>query len=209
MRVEISLGLLFPCALKGLPSGRHVRLDFKRSRHGRHCTIASATAGTYHRQHRKFTNYVRACHIQVWRTQGCSGSEAERMESRMDMTETRVDKLEEVGRGGGTRHHQHRLTDLNLDHIHRQDDRRIEVIANGLPIWGGAQLAVDTTIVSTPAIRRHRLDRNPTQKGTHIPRAHAQPTMSIRRPWHRNRGKMEQPTQNSTLPAPSCRSMGK
>ena len=26
------------------------------------------------------------------------------------------------------------LTDLNLDHIHRQDDRRIEVIANGLPI---------------------------------------------------------------------------
>ena len=40
------------------------------------------------------------------------------------------------------------LTDLNLDHIHRQDDRRIEVIANGLPIWGGAQLAVDTTIVS-------------------------------------------------------------
>ena len=25
------------------------------------------------------------------------------------------------------------LTDLNLDHIHRQDDRRIEVIANGLP----------------------------------------------------------------------------
>ena len=27
MRVEISLGLLFPCALKGLPSGRQVRLD--------------------------------------------------------------------------------------------------------------------------------------------------------------------------------------
>ena len=31
----------------------------------------------------------------------------------------------------------------------RQDDRRIEVIANGLPLWGGAQLAVDTTLVST------------------------------------------------------------
>ena len=29
------------------------------------------------------------------------------------------------------------LTDLNLDHIHRQHDRRIEVIANRLPIWGG------------------------------------------------------------------------
>ena len=27
MRVEISLGLLFPCALKGLPSGNQVRLD--------------------------------------------------------------------------------------------------------------------------------------------------------------------------------------
>ena len=28
------------------------------------------------------------------------------------------------------------------------DDRRIEVIANGLPLWGGMQLAVDTTLVS-------------------------------------------------------------
>ena len=30
-----------------------------------------------------------------------------------------------------------RLSDLNLDHINRHDDRRIEVIANGLPLWGG------------------------------------------------------------------------
>ena len=30
----------------------------------------------------------------------------------------------------------------------RQDDRRIEVIANGLPFWGGVQVAVDTTLVS-------------------------------------------------------------
>ena len=44
---------------------------FKRSHHGRHCTTASATAGTHHRQHRKFTNYVWASHIQVCRTQGC------------------------------------------------------------------------------------------------------------------------------------------
>ena len=29
-----------------------------------------------------------------------------------------------------------------------QSERRIEVIANGLPLWGGAQLAVDTTLVS-------------------------------------------------------------
>ena len=39
------------------------------------------------------------------------------------------------------------LRDLNLV-VHNQDDRRIEVIANGLPLWGGAQLAVDTTLVS-------------------------------------------------------------
>ena len=41
-----------------------------------------------------------------------------------------------------------RLSDLNLDHINRHDDRRIEVITNGLPLWGGARLAVDTTVVS-------------------------------------------------------------
>ena len=35
--------------------------------------------------------------------------------------------------------------------------RRIEVIANGLPLWGGAQLAVDTTLVSP------RCCRPPTQ----------------------------------------------
>ena len=32
--------------------------------------------------------------------------------------------------------------------VDRQDDRRLEVIANGLPLWGGVQLAVDTTLVS-------------------------------------------------------------
>ena len=32
--------------------------------------------------------------------------------------------------------------------VQRQDERRIEVIANGLPLWSGAQLAVDTTLVS-------------------------------------------------------------
>ena len=41
-----------------------------------------------------------------------------------------------------------RLVDLNLEHLDRQDDRRIEVIANGLPLRGGNQLAVDTTLVS-------------------------------------------------------------
>ena len=37
--------------------------------------------------------------------------------------------------------------DLNVVPV-RQDERRIEVIANGLPLWGGVQLAVDTTLVS-------------------------------------------------------------
>ena len=41
-----------------------------------------------------------------------------------------------------------RVTDLNLAQVTRQDDRRIEVIANGLNLWGGAQLAIDTTLVS-------------------------------------------------------------
>ena len=40
-----------------------------------------------------------------------------------------------------------RISDLNLDHINRHDARRIEVIANGLPLCGGAQFGVDTTLV--------------------------------------------------------------
>ena len=39
-----------------------------------------------------------------------------------------------------------RLRDLNVDAA-RQDERRIEVIANGLALWGGAQVAVDTMLV--------------------------------------------------------------
>ena len=42
------------------------------------------------------------------------------------------------------------LPDLNVV-VDRQDDRRLEVIANGLPLWGGVQLAVDTTLVSPHA----------------------------------------------------------
>ena len=39
------------------------------------------------------------------------------------------------------------VRDLNVA-VSRFDDRRVEVIANGLPLWNGAQLAVDATIVS-------------------------------------------------------------
>ena len=40
------------------------------------------------------------------------------------------------------------LADLNIHTLSRIDDRRIEVIANGSPMWGGSQLAVDTTLIS-------------------------------------------------------------
>eukprot|EP00434_Breviolum_minutum_P030727 symbB.v1.2.027175.t1/scaffold2760.1/size95945/7 len=40
-----------------------------------------------------------------------------------------------------------RVADLNVQHVQRIDDRRIEVIANGLALWGGAQLAVATRLV--------------------------------------------------------------
>ena len=51
------------------------------------------------------------------------------------------------------------VRDLNVGSV-PGDDRRIEVIANGLPLWGGMQLAVDTTLVSalssTGAPRRYQ-----------------------------------------------------
>ena len=52
------------------------------------------------------------------------------------------------------------MRDLNAP-VDRLDDRRIEVIANGLLLWNGAQLAVDTTIVSPltrDAVPRSRHD---------------------------------------------------
>ena len=39
------------------------------------------------------------------------------------------------------------LRDLNVD-VPATDGRRIEVVANGLPLWRGAQIAVDTPLVS-------------------------------------------------------------
>ena len=40
------------------------------------------------------------------------------------------------------------LRDLNLEGLDDEDGRRIEVIATGLPLFGGTQLAVDATLVS-------------------------------------------------------------
>jgi hypothetical protein len=39
------------------------------------------------------------------------------------------------------------LRDMNVD-VPVSDNRQIEVVANGLPLWGGAQVAVETTLVS-------------------------------------------------------------
>ena len=40
------------------------------------------------------------------------------------------------------------LRDMNLDGIAADDGRRLEVVANGLPLYHGKQLAIDATIVS-------------------------------------------------------------
>ena len=41
-----------------------------------------------------------------------------------------------------------KLRDMILSDIRSRDTRNVEVVANGLPLWGGAQLVVDTTLVS-------------------------------------------------------------
>ena len=59
-----------------------------------------------------------------------------------------------------------RIIDLNIDHVDTQDDRRIKVIANGLPLWGRAQLAVDTTLVSPLTRAGHPRMRGGQYRGT-------------------------------------------
>ena len=49
---------------------------------------------------------------------------------------------------GSQSHHKHPTCRPQHPEPVRVDDRRIEVIPNGLPMWGGSQLAVDTTLVS-------------------------------------------------------------
>ena len=40
------------------------------------------------------------------------------------------------------------VRDLDLEHLQGPAGRRLEVVADGLPLFGGAQLAIDTTLVS-------------------------------------------------------------
>ena len=41
------------------------------------------------------------------------------------------------------------VRDLDLAVPHAHDTRRLEVVADGLPLFGGSQFAIDTTLVST------------------------------------------------------------
>ena len=63
------------------------------------------------------------------------------------------------------------LRDLNLGVANVTDGRRLEVIANGLPLFKGAQLAIDTTIVCP--VRRDGTPhaRTPTKDGISLEKA--------------------------------------
>ena len=80
---------------------------------------------------------------------------------------------------------------LEFPDVARQDERRIEVIANGLALWGGSQLAVDTTLVSpltsAGGPRRAKCSANlgstPTLSSGSLPDASAsRPRSRARRP---------------------------
>ena len=68
--------------------------------------------------------------------------------------------------------------DLVLPQVAAGDGRRLEVVVDGLPLFGGAQLAVDTTLVCAL-----RTDGQPTTRaavesqktqGSHVPRTRRQ-----------------------------------
>ena len=72
------------------------------------------------------------------------------------------------------------VRDMDLAEHTRLDCRRLEVVADGLPLFGGVQLAIDTTMVS-PLHRDGRSRRGtaqqngkalggPTSKGMDVPR---------------------------------------
>ena len=84
------------------------------------------------------------------------------------------------------------LRDPNLV-VERQDDRSIEVIASGLQLWGGAQLAVDTTLVSAlysagqpqrSTNNRRGLAPCPSGEGANLPRVALVSALPSSRPWH-------------------------
>ena len=74
------------------------------------------------------------------------------------------------------------VRDMDLEGVHVLDGRRLEVVADGLMLWDGAQLAIDTSLVSPPAPGWHRQEdsgrpqrggpaTSQTHQGDHLPRA--------------------------------------
>ena len=60
------------------------------------------------------------------------------------------------------------LRDLNVQGIAASDQRQIEVIANGLPLWSGAQIALDTTMVSPLTGRGQPHPRTSSENGCQL-----------------------------------------
>ena len=88
--------------------------------------------------------------------------------STVGVLQTRAKPLERawarVCREAGGHVRTHRLLrDLNAEEARVDNDRRLEVVVSGLPVFGGAQVAVDATLVS--ALRR---------TGEARPRAHTE-----------------------------------
>ena len=67
------------------------------------------------------------------------------------------------------------VRDMDLAVPHAHDTRRLEVVADGLPLFGGTQLAIDTTLVSTlhcdGSARRGAAHSGQAQEGAHLSRA--------------------------------------
>ena len=73
-----------------------------------------------------------------------------------------------VCREAGARVARHvRLADMNLD-VPVSDERRVEVVAHGLPLWHGSQLALDATIVCALTRRGEPHPRADVQPGTAV-----------------------------------------
>ena len=106
--------------------------------------------------------------------------------SRMTRIEAQPFRLQaeaQVCREAGTRVRTNTFVrDMDLEGVHVLDGRRLEVVADGLTLWHGAQLAIDTTLVSPPAPGWHRQEdsgrpqrggtaTSQTHQGDHLPRA--------------------------------------
>ena len=78
------------------------------------------------------------------------------------------------------------VRDLDLEHLQGPDGRRLEVVADGLPLFGGAQLAVDTNVVRGDGTARRgaanvdgvALEAARKRKVRTFPRSHGSPPTS-------------------------------